>query len=366
MIKIVMGMPFAGKSFFIRNAFPSIKKIDLYDYQEKCFTTEDVWESYVKVKDEIINCINNKEDFVVEHTLLRAERRKYYIEEIRKITNEPIEIYCITCDLNTYLEHGKMRGAKPSEHMYNLNMDTLEIPTKEEGFEKVHVISENTVRPYEIQKQLEEVTDISKFAEYAPEDKHMLGVKIPLLRKISKEILKKDYEFFLNSPNKYYEEEMIKCFMIAYRKHNTFDELKSDIEYWLPHITTWDLCDSFCQTLKDSNKFKKELFPILQNYAKSEKEFEIRFAVVMYLSYFLTEDYIKDVLKSLDNAKQEDFYAKMGIAWCVATAFAKCEKETEEWFKTCKLNNWTYNKSIQKSKESFRVSDRIKNSFIKK
>lgn len=366
MIRIVMGIPYSGKSHFIKNHFPNSRKIDLYDYQANCFTTEQIWDSYVKTKDEIINAINNNEDFVVEHTLLKAIRRQYYIEEIRKVTNEPIEIYCLICDKETYLEHSELRGSKSSEYMYKIQTETFEIPTKEEGFENVYIINKNTVRPYEVHEKLEKQTDISKWAQYADKEKNMLGVKIPILRKISKELLKKDYNFYLSCTEKYYEEKLIKTFIVAYRKHNTFEELKKDIEYWLPNITTWDLCDSFCQTLKDAKKFKKELFPLLQKYAKSDKEFEIRFAVVMYLSYFLEDEYAELIFESLDNTKQNDFYAKMGIAWCVATSFAFLPEKTKKWFDNCKLSNWTYNKSIQKTKESFRVADEIKNSLKKR
>lgn len=366
MIKIVMGMPFSGKSHFIKKHFPNLKKIDLFDFQQEYMTVEQCWQSYVDAKDAMINAIKNKEGFVFEHTLLKAIRRQYYIEEIRKVTDEPIEIYCINCDKETYIEHSKMRNTPSSEFMYNVNIETLEIPTKDEGFENVFIITNNTIKPYEVHDFLEKQTDLSKWAEYAEQEKNMLGVKIPILRKLSKELLKKDYDFYLNCEEKYYEEKLIKTFMIAYRKHESYEKLKNDIEYWLPNITTWDLCDSFCQTLKDAKKFRKELFPLLQKYAKSNKEFEVRVAVVMYLSYFLDSEYIELIFKSLEEITQQDFYAKMGVAWCIATAFAKCPEETKKWFENCEIDTWTYNKAIQKTKESFRVSDEIKKSLVKK
>ena len=48
------------------------------------------------------------------------------------------------------------------------------------------------------------------------------------------------------------------------------------------------------------------------------------------------------------------------IGYGIATAFAKVPDKTLEWFKTCDLDEWTYNKSIQKACESFRVDENLK------
>ena len=76
----------------------------------------------------------------------------------------------------------------------------------------------------------------------------------------------------------------------------------------------------------------------------------------------LTDEYIDMTLKVLDNLKNEKYYCKMAVAWAIATAWAK-QRE-----KTCcymldgnnTLNDWTYNKAIQKMLESYRVSDEDK------
>ena len=143
MIKIVMGLPCAGKSTFIKNNFEGIKKIDLYDYQANIMQQNEVWKSYEDVKDEIIKCIKNNEDFVVEHTLLKAIRRKYYIDAIHEVTQEPIEIWLIKPNKEQYLKQSKMRGINHTSEDYEWYMNILEIPTTEEGFSKVHIIEIN-------------------------------------------------------------------------------------------------------------------------------------------------------------------------------------------------------------------------------
>ena len=56
------------------------------------------------------------------------------------------------------------------------------------------------------------------------------------------------------------------------------------------------------------------------------------------------------------------YYAKMGVAWALATAMAKFPQKTLAFFKSSsvKIDSWTYNKAIQKMCESYRVSDKIK------
>ena len=59
----------------------------------------------------------------------------------------------------------------------------------------------------------------------------------------------------------------------------------------------------------------------------------------------------------LDSLYKETYMSKMGIAWAIATCMAKYPKKTFEYLKTCSLDKWTYNKSLQKMIESFRVKE---------
>ena len=77
---------------------------------------------------------------------------------------------------------------------------------------------------------------------------------------------------------------------------------------------------------------------------------------VMLLSHFLTDDYIDRVLEILDETRCEAYYYRMGAAWAVATAMAKYRDKTLAFLKTTALDDWTYNKAIQKMLESYRVS----------
>lgn len=192
-----------------------------------------------------------------------------------------------------------------------------------------------------------------------PGCKTMLGCRIPALRTLAKEIAKSDFRKYLENPAEdYFEELQLQGFVIGYANMDIEERLSYAAQF-IPKIADWSVNDSFCSTFKAAAKNRDRVWEFLEPYAKSEKEFEIRVAAVMYMSYFLTEEYIDKVLSMLFSMKQDDYYAMMGIAWALATAYAKFPKQTDAalyW-------NWpkdTLNKAIQKMCESYRVSDEDK------
>ena len=98
------------------------------------------------------------------------------------------------------------------------------------------------------------------------------------------------------------------------------------------------------------------MWKFLQKYLNSDKEFEVRFGIVMLLDYYISEEYIEKILKIFDETKHEGYYVKMAVAWAISICYIKFPQETEEYLKNNNLDEFTYRKSIQKIKESYRVS----------
>lgn len=195
----------------------------------------------------------------------------------------------------------------------------------------------------------------SKLKNPFPNSCEVIGVPVPELRKIAKNIAKDNYiDFLKNCPNDiYFEHQMIKGMVIGYAKDDIIEILKYCDEF-IPTIHDWAVCDTFCTTLKIVTKNREIVWNWLQQYITGQ-EFSQRVVAVISLSYFLTDDYINQVLDTMNKLKNQGYYTKMGIAWCIATAYAKYPKETMDFFKNNQLDNWTFNKSIQKSIESYRV-----------
>lgn len=193
-----------------------------------------------------------------------------------------------------------------------------------------------------------------------PNANKILGIKLGDLRLIAKEISKDDYIDYLNKLEfNTYEEEVIYAYVLGYIKV----DIKTRINYlkrFIPLIHDWSVCDSLCSNLKVTKTYQTEMYELLTSYIKSKNEFEVRFVTVMLMAYYLNDNYINDVFRIIDSLYLNDYYARMGASWCIATAMAKYPKETLTYLKTTKLDKWTYNKAIQKMIESYRVSDDIK------
>ena len=216
---------------------------------------------------------------------------------------------------------------------------------------------------YDLRDKLFELSD-DKFKTFhsrlCPNTDNIIGVRLPLLRQIAKEIAKGDWRNFLsNSKEEYYEEILINGLVIAYAKCDVEERLNY-IESFVPKIDNWAICDSFCNTLKFVNKNKEIMWEFIQPYLRSYNEFEIRFAVVIILNYYITEDYIDLVLKTLDNIKHDGYYVKMAVAWAISMCFVKFEEKTMAYLKDNSLDDFTYNKSLQKICESLRIDKNTK------
>ena len=219
-----------------------------------------------------------------------------------------------------------------------------------------------------IREKLIELSDKgSSFKEFSasliPGCEPMLGCRIPVLRSYAKELVKElskeeFKEYLQNGQEEYYEEILLKGLVIGYAKMDIEESLLW-LTWFIPKIQNWAVNDVFCSTYKITLKNRERLWQFFEPYADSDKEFEIRVAAVLYMDYFLTEEYIDKVLKKLNEMKADDYYAMMGIAWALASAYAKFPKETKaamDW----KWDRTTYNKAIQKMCESFRISEEDK------
>ncbi len=217
-----------------------------------------------------------------------------------------------------------------------------------------------------VRKKLLELKD-DKYKKFnsilVPNVNNILGVRVPDIKKLAREFAKNPNWQYYND-ELYYEELMIQGLLIGYAKIDIEQRLKL-LENFIPKINSWGICDVVCSNLKFTNKNKEVMWNFLQNYLNSDKEFEIRFAVVMLLNYYIDDKYIDKVIKILGKINHEGYYAKMAVAWAFSICFVKYWNKTLRYFEKSNVSKWIYNKSIQKTCESYRVSSEEKE-LIKK
>lgn len=189
-----------------------------------------------------------------------------------------------------------------------------------------------------------------------PGVENILGVRVPTLRKLAKEILKKDWKYMIEDYEIiYFEERMIQGLVTAMIKVDKKEKFEY-ISKFIKNIDSWSICDSFCSTLKVSGEYKDEMWEFLKQYFESRKEYEVRFAFVMALMYFIEEKYLDEIFKYADSIQNSAYYAQMAVAWAISICYVSFRKETLNYLQNSKLDEFTYNKSIQKMIESNRVA----------
>ena len=147
---------------------------------------------------------------------------------------------------------------------------------------------------------------------------------------------------------------MLQAMLIGYADMDP-DERLRHVAAFVPKIDNWSVCDRFCLGLKFAADNQVRVWAFIQPYLKSKLEYEVRFGVVMLLEHFIDELYVGRVLKALDEVAHDGYYAKMAVAWAVSICYVKFPALTEAYLADCALDDFTFNKSLQKIGESFRV-----------
>lgn len=78
------------------------------------------------------------------------------------------------------------------------------------------------------------------------------------------------------------------------------------------------------------------------------------------MRYFLGDDFKAEHLEIPASIQSEDYYVNMMISWFFATALAKQWDATIPYLEQHRLSPWVHRKTIQKAKESYRITSEQK------
>ena len=185
-----------------------------------------------------------------------------------------------------------------------------------------------------------------------------LGVRVPELRKIEKALrgTTEAEEFLRTLPHKYYDENILHGIFISNMKG--YDEVLAALEKFLPYVDNWAVCD----TLRPAvfKKRKDGLIEKVKAWIASEEVYTCRFGMGILMAYFLDEDFLPEYLELPATVESEEYYINMMAAWYYATALAKQWEATVPYIGQGRLSPWVHNKTIQKARESYRITDEQK------
>ena len=188
-------------------------------------------------------------------------------------------------------------------------------------------------------------------------DSYIIGVRMPALRLLAKEV---DAERLLSTlPHRYYEENQLHAIVLSGIKDN--GRCMAEVERFLPYVDNWAVCDGLRP--KCFAKHTNELLPYIRRWMASEHEYTVRFGIGILEAFYLGKAFSREQLQWVAAIEREEYYIRMMQAWYFATALAKQWEDTVTIVPT--LPNWVRRKTIQKACESFRVDSDHKE-YLKK
>lgn len=188
----------------------------------------------------------------------------------------------------------------------------------------------------------------------------VIGVRIPVMRKLAKELSKVDgIGAYLDMlPHDYIDENTLHGLLISEMKD--YDECLCAVDAFLPYVDNWATCDLMSPKAFKAKKNHDRLLVDIRRWIDSDAPYTTRFGLEMLMSHFLDDEFKPEYLDWAASATSDHYYVRMMVAWYFATALAKQYEATAPYLETNRLAPWTHNKTIQKAIESFRVSDEHK------
>lgn len=185
-----------------------------------------------------------------------------------------------------------------------------------------------------------------------------IGVRMPNMRRLAKQMAKEDaaQAFMAAVPHTYYDENILHALLICEKRD--YEACVQAIDAFLPYVDNWAVCDILSP--KALSKNKPDLLNHIRRWIASAHPYTCRFGMEMLMTHYLDAEFKTEYLDWVADIRSEEYYLRMMQAWFFATALAKQYDAALPYIETRRLDKWTHNKAIQKSIESYRVSDEHK------
>lgn len=184
----------------------------------------------------------------------------------------------------------------------------------------------------------------------------LLGCRIPRLRQLAHR-LRGSVEaahFIETLPHRYHDENNLHGLLLG-QIRDTPQALEA-VERFLPHIDNWATCDITASAMTALGRNPESVMPHIERWLRATHAYTVRFGIVVLLGHYLGEGFEPRHLALVADVRSDEYYINMARAWYFSTALAKQYNAAMPYFTERRLDRWTHNKSLQKARESFRVS----------
>lgn len=184
---------------------------------------------------------------------------------------------------------------------------------------------------------------------------NLIGVRTPELKRIASLIAKGNYNRFIKFNNKnLYEEKVLYGLVLGYLKID-FESRLDLLRDFIPYVDNWAINDIVCANMKCFKVNQEEGYDFILECISRDNPWIVRFGIVLLLNFYINDNYIDKIFVLCENIYSDDYYVKMAIAWLISICYIKYKNKTLEFLKQTRIDDWIYNKAIQKIIESTRV-----------
>lgn len=191
----------------------------------------------------------------------------------------------------------------------------------------------------------------SKLMPTIPRDL-VIGVRVPVLRKLATKMHGREEGFLSELPHRYYDENLLHGILIS--QITDYESCIQALEVFLPYVDNWAVCDTMSPKVLSENR--EALLPILRRWIASEHTYTCRFGLLCLMRYYLDEFFRPEYLEFAAAVRSDEYYVNMIVSWFFATALAKQWDATVPYLQQRQLPEWIHNKTIQKARESYRIT----------
>ena len=137
-----------------------------------------------------------------------------------------------------------------------------------------------------------------------------------------------------------------------------YEKCINEVDKFLPYVDNWAVCDIMSPKILKKNKDK--LIEKIKIWSESKDIYTCRFGIKMLMTHYLDGDFKSEYLNIPSSIVSDEYYINMMIAWFYATALAKRWDDSIKYIENKKLTKWVHNKTIQKARESYRITNEQK------
>lgn len=197
---------------------------------------------------------------------------------------------------------------------------------------------------------------VSKLVPTVPKER-FIGVRSPEFKKIIRDIKSNLSEsqindFLQNLPHEYHEENILQVCLL--NNLDDYDEYIQKLEAFLPFVDNWAVSDGLGNKVLEKNTQK--LIEKISVWIQDNKPYTKRVAMLFLKKYYLHESFSEEYLQWAAKIRTDEYYVNMMTAWLFADSLVYQWDTTIKFLQEQKLDIWTHNKTIQKARESFRIT----------